>query len=221
MKIEVMPLDLTDPQSIQRFGKDFNQKFERLDVLVNIGDYHTIPARESAKFIGKHIGSDQSGYILLTTLLLNKLASTPNSRVVNMSLGEHKLKPRDFNKLISARGHHNAEKQKIGYSRWANLLFTYQLQKLFDKQKVSCVAVAAYPGPTNRNLERRLRNHWSWRMFKPVYKMFHGPDPLESALPCLRAALAGNVKGGEYFGPNGFVEATGYASYSAVLQFVA
>lgn len=219
--IEVMPLDLSDTKSIQQFGEAFNKKYDRLDVLVNIGDPHTIPAAESAKLFGKQAGSDYAGHFVLTTLLIKKLASTENSRVVNMSLGEHKLKDRDFNRLVSAKGYIRPEKHRIGSFKWTNLLFTYELQKLFDMQKVSCVAVAAYPGPANRNLERRLRNHWSWRMFKPIYKLFTGPDPLESALPCLKAALANKVKGGSYFGPNGYVDEEGYPSYSAVLQFVA
>ena len=219
--VEVMSLDLRDPKSIHDFSKAFNEKFERLDVLVNIGDSHTIPASESAKLFGKHFGNDHSGHFVLTSQLLGRLATTSNSRVVNMSLGEHKLKNKDFNQLVSDKGHSNAEKHKIGSSKWANLLFTYELQKLFDMQKVSCVAVAAYPGPANRNLMRRIRNEWSWRLFSPIFKMFSGPDPLESAMPCLRAALANNVKGGEYFGPNGFVESTGYQSYNALLQFVA
>lgn len=219
--IEVMPLDLRNPKSIQQFGKDFNSKYERLDVLMNIGDTHKIPAGETAKFFGKKVNSDCSGCFVLTTILLNKLASTPDSRVVNLSLGEHKLNDKDFNKLMSKKGHRNQEKHKIGSFKWTNLLFTYELQKLFDMQKVSCKAVAAFPGPANRNLERRLRNNLSWRLFKPVYKMFTGPDSLDSALPGMRAAFAQNLKGGEYFGPDGFVEVNGYQSYNAVLHFVA
>ena len=221
VKIEVMSLDLRNPNSIQQFGKAFNQKYEKLDVLMNIGESSTISKSELAKYFGKQFGSDQAGHVVLTDLLLNKLASTPNSRVVNQSLGEHKLTAKDYNRLISNNGHRNSQKQKIGSSKWTNLVFTYELQKRFDTQKVSCTAVSAYPGPANRNLERRLRNHWSWRVFKPIYKMFTGPDSMESALPGIKAALVGTVKGGEYFGPNGIVEENGYPSYNAVLHFVA
>jgi NAD(P)-dependent dehydrogenase (short-subunit alcohol dehydrogenase family) len=220
-KIVVMPLDLRDPKSIQSFGKDFNSTYERLDVLMNIGDSHTIPAGENAKFFGKNYGNDHAGHFVLTSLLLNKLAATPHSRVVNISLGEYKLKEKDFNKLVSPNGHSNAEKHKIGSSKWTNQLFTYELQKLFDTNKVSCAAVSAFTGPGNRNLERRLRNELSWRLFKPFFSMFSGPDSLESAMPALKAAMAGNVKGGEYFGPNGVVDSSGYQSYNAVLHFVA
>jgi NAD(P)-dependent dehydrogenase (short-subunit alcohol dehydrogenase family) len=219
--IEIMPLDLGDPKSIKEFAETFRKKYERLDVLVNINDNQTVSSDQSAKVFGKPFGSTPSGHFVLTALLLNKLASTPDSRVVNLSLGEHKLKPKDFNKLASKKGHGNSRKNKIGSSKWANLLFTYELQKFFELQKVNCKAVAAYPGPANRNLERRLKNEWYWRLFKPMYKMFTGPDPLESSLPGIRAALADGVRGGEYFGPNGFVEVQGYPSYNAVLQFVA
>lgn len=220
-KIEVMSLDLQDPKSIQQFGKAFNEKYEQLDVLMNIGDIHTIPGAESAKQFGKHFNSDHAGHFVLTTLLVNKLANTPKSRVVNMSLGEHKLKDKDFEKMMRSGGHNNSEKHKIGSFKWTNLLFTYELQKLFDMQKVSCAALAAYAGPENRNFTRRMTNGFSWKVFKAFYNMFPGPDTSESAFPGIKAALANNVKGGAYFGPNGQVEETGYASYSAVLHFVA
>lgn len=219
--IEVMPLDLRDPKSIKQFSETFLQNHERLDLLVNTGCTHLIPAGESATLFGSHLGSDQAGHFLLTTLLLPKLAATPRSRVVNMSLGEHKLKNRDFDRMLSKRGHRNTQKHRIGSSRWTNMVFTYELQKFFDTQKVDCKAVAAYPGPANRNLERSLRNHWTWKVFKPVFKMFTGPDSPKTAAPCIQAALSDMVKGGEYFGPDGFIESNGYPSYNAVLHFVA
>lgn len=219
--IEVTALDLKDPGSIKQFASDFNKKYKQLDILMNISDHNTIPREETARVLGKPLGSDPSGHFVLTALLLNKLASTPDSRVVNMSVGEHKLNERDFRMMMRSRGHWNPKKNRIGSSRWANLFFTYELQKLFDTQNVKCAAVAAWPGPANRNLQRSMRNHWSWRLFKPIYRMFTGPDSLESALPGLRAASAHHLKGGEYFGPDGFVETSGYPSYIAVLRLAA
>ncbi|MHC1706593.1 MAG: SDR family NAD(P)-dependent oxidoreductase [Bacteroidales bacterium] len=221
VKVEVMALDLKDTESIKNFGQSFNREYDRLDVLVNIADNNTIPSGQSAQFFGKHFNSSPAGHFVLTALLLKKLAATPESRVVNLSQGEHKLKGKDFNKMVSKKGHRNEKKNRIGSIKWANLLFTYELQKYFEQQKVNCKAVAAYSGPANRNLERRLKNKWYWRFFKPIYKMFTGPDPLESSLPGIKAALAHGVKGGEYFGPDGVVEDQGYQSYNAVLHFVA
>lgn len=219
--VEVMPLDLRDPKSIQQFGKAFNEKFEQLDVLMNIGDTHTIPGAESAKHFGKHFNSDHAGHFLLTTLLVSKLANTPKSRVVNMSLGEHKLKDKDFQKMMRPNGHNNNEKHKIGSFKWTNLMFTFELQKLFDTRKVNCLALAAYAGPENKNFARRMQGGFSWKMFKAFYGMVPGPNAADSAFPGIKAALAANAKGGAYFGPNGEVEESGYASYSAVMHFVA
>ncbi|HRY33350.1 MAG TPA: SDR family NAD(P)-dependent oxidoreductase [Bacteroidales bacterium] len=199
--VVVMPLELGDQLSVEQFAAAFNKAYDRLDVLMNI--------------------SDQPGHIALTRLLLARLASTPASRVVNLSLGEHKLKQKDFKRILRNNSLFTASKKKIGGFRWSNMVFTYELQRSFDQGQVNCRAVAAYPGPANRNLMRRVKNQWYWRLFKPVYKLFTGPDPRESALPGIRAALAGNVQGGEYFGPGGFVEVNGYKSYNAVLHFVA
>ncbi len=200
-KIAVMPLEMGNQHSVEQFAAAFNKAYDRLDVLMNI--------------------SDQPGHINLTRLLLARLAATPQSRVVNLSLGEHKLKQKDFRRILKGNSLFNASKKKIGGLRWSNMVFTYELQRSFDQGKVNCRAVAAYPGPANRNLMRRVRNQWYWRLFKPVYRLFTGPDPQESALPGIRAALAANVQGGEYFGPGGFVEVNGYKSYNAVLHFVA
>ncbi len=219
--VTVMSLDLKDAASIKEFGKTFTEKYDRLDVLMNINDFHMIPGHESAQVFGKPFGNDHAGHFILTTVLVKTLTGTPYSRVVNMSLGEHKLKARDFQRLMESKGSQDQKKQKIGKSKWANLLFTYELQRFFDSQQVNCKALAAYSGPSNRNLERSMKNKWYWRIFKPVYRMFTGPDPSQSALPGIQAALASDVKGGEYYGPGGLVDSKGYSSYNAVLKFVA
>jgi NAD(P)-dependent dehydrogenase (short-subunit alcohol dehydrogenase family) len=217
--IEVMPLDLTDAVSIRQFADAFNAKYKRLDVLMNIGDSHTIPVAQAKASIGKHIASDHAGHSILTGLLLPALGAANGSRVVNISVGEHKLRDKDFHMIASHKGHGNANKHKIGAHKWAIMLFTYQLQKHFETAGINSISVAAYHGPNNRNLQRRLANKWNWKMFKPVYSMFTGPDSLQSATPAIRAALAKDVKGGEYYGPNGFVEVMGYPSFAALGQF--
>lgn len=219
-KIEVIALDLSDLKSVNQFAEVFKSKFETLNVLLNNAGNVTVSFTKS-KDGRSNTDMNHLAHFTLTGLLLERMAKTPNSRVVTISEGEHLLGAKDFGKLMSARGNGNSTKHVNGRSKWANMLFTYELQKHFDKEGINCIAVAAHPGFSNKNLERRLENKLSWRIFKPFFSMSSGPDAAIGALPGIRASVATDVKGGEYYGPDGFVEVKGYPSFSYLEQIVA
>ena len=88
-------------------------------------------------------------------------------------------------------------------SKLANLLFTRELQRRFDRAGVKSLAVAAHPGWTGTDLLRFSRVlQWLSR--------FLAMPPLQGALPTLYAATAPDVQPGGYYGPDGFAQVRGY-----------
>jgi NAD(P)-dependent dehydrogenase (short-subunit alcohol dehydrogenase family) len=97
-------------------------------------------------------------------------------------------------------------------SKLANLLFTYELQARLAAAGAATIALAAHPGVVRTELWRtsslaervlvspRLRLLTSWAI----------QDCARGALPTLRAAADPAARGGEYYGPGGFREYTGY-----------
>jgi NAD(P)-dependent dehydrogenase (short-subunit alcohol dehydrogenase family) len=95
-----------------------------------------------------------------------------------------------------------------GQSKLANLLFTYELQRRLAAKQKKTIAAAAHPGSSSTELARNVP-----LFFKPTFALF-GPLLFQSAamgaLPTLRAATDPNVKGGQYYGPDGLGEQRGH-----------
>ena len=97
-----------------------------------------------------------------------------------------------------------------GQSKLANLLFTFELQRRLDAVGTDLIAVDAHPGISNTNLAGSSGGIAGKLMSlaKPFAKVF-SQNSHDGALPTLRAATDQAVRGGEYYGPDGFMEQRG------------
>jgi hypothetical protein len=71
------------------------------------------------------------------------------------------------------------------------------------------IATAAHPGGSNTDLARHVENRWYFRLMRPLFEVVAQSASM-GALPSLRAAVAPEVKGGDYYGPEGFMESAGH-----------
>jgi NAD(P)-dependent dehydrogenase (short-subunit alcohol dehydrogenase family) len=88
-------------------------------------------------------------------------------------------------------------------SKIANLYFTYELQNKLEEAGVTTMATAAHPGWTATELQRHVG------LFRFLNHLF-AQDITMGALPMLYAAVAADVKSGDYYGPSGWREMKGY-----------
>ena len=138
-------------------------------------------------------GTNHLGHLALTGLLLDRLVSTPGSRVVTVSSLGHRMRAAiHFDDLQWQRSYSRVG--AYGLTKLANLLFTYELQRRLAPHGAT-IATAAHPGGSNtelmRNMPVALRGLFA--MAKPV---IHSAD--RAALPTLRAATDPGVLGGQY-----------------------
>jgi NAD(P)-dependent dehydrogenase (short-subunit alcohol dehydrogenase family) len=200
-KAEFMLLDLSDLASVRRFANQFATHYDRLDILVNNAGIMAIPFGKTADGFELQLGTNHLGHFALTGLLLHRIVCTPQARVVTVSSGGHRFGEIDFDNL-------NAEKRydrtrAYAQSKLANLLFTYELQRRFEGAGVDAIAVAAHPGWTATNLQAH------WRVVR-FLNPFLAQKPEMGALPTLYAGTAPDVRGGDYYGPDGRGELRGY-----------
>jgi len=92
---------------------------------------------------------------------------------------------------------------RYSMSKFANILFTYELQRRLEKSNSSAIAVACHPGGTATELGRYLPPFLSL-LLTPLNLIMN--TPAEGALPTLMATTAEEVRGGDYFGPMRFGE---------------
>ncbi len=207
--IDVMKIDLMSLDSVRNFASAFKEKFERLDVLMNNAGIMATPNFKTSDGFEAQLGTNHLGHFALTGLLLNQLKASPGSRVVNVSSLAHNSGKMNFDDLMFEKGRKFKTMQAYGQSKLANLLFTYELQRYFEKNNINSISIAAHPGGSNT----RLASHFEESGFmKMVSKIARGAmqSAAKGALPQIRAAVDPGVKGGEYYGPGGFMQVFGF-----------
>ena len=208
-KIDVMKLDLADLDSVRDFAVQFNKSYNRLDVLLNNAGIMMSPYFVTKDGFEAQLGTNHLGHFALTGLLMDLLLSTPGSRVVNVSSGAHKRGEMDFDNLLFEGGRDYSPMKAYGRSKLANLLFTYELQRRLEAKGSDTMAVAAHPGVARTNLGRYMEGKIIYKLLYPVFKWI-SQDQVMGALPLIRASIDQDVKGGDYYGPDGRNEMKGY-----------
>ena len=206
-QIDVMNLDLADLKSIHSFAINFDKKYVKLDVLLNNAGI-ICPYKKTKDGFEMQVGTNHLGHFALTGLLLQFLKNTKGSRVVNVSSLAHNFGKTNFDNFMFENGGYSIMKA-YGNTKLYNLLFTYELQRKFEKFKIGCIAIATHPGVSKSNLSRHVTK-------KLLYKIGMGVSTIITqnasmgALPEIMASTDPHVKGGEYFGPGGFKEWRGH-----------
>jgi NAD(P)-dependent dehydrogenase (short-subunit alcohol dehydrogenase family) len=201
--VKVMELDLANLASVKNFAENFQKNYSRLDLLINNAGVMIPPYSKTKDGFELQFGTNHLGHFALTGQLLELLISTQDSRIVNVSSGAHNFGKIDFDDLNWEKRSY-AQWTAYGDSKLANLYFTYELDRKLKNRGINTLVTASHPGWTATELQRTGGN---------VMKYLNGifaQDITMGALPTLRAAIEEDLKGGEYFGPNGFMEVGGY-----------
>jgi NAD(P)-dependent dehydrogenase (short-subunit alcohol dehydrogenase family) len=209
--LEAMQLDLASLESVRRFAGDFAAKGVPLDVLCNNAGVMAIPRRTTAEGFEMQLGTNHLGHFALTGLLLQPLLAAPAARVVNVSSTAHKPGRIDFDDLHGEKGY----RKWLAYaqSKLANLLFTYELQRRLEAADARAISVACHPGYSATNLQsvgpQMSGSRLAARLMDLGNRFFSQPAAM-GALPTLYAATSPDARGGDYIGPDGFMENYGH-----------
>jgi NAD(P)-dependent dehydrogenase (short-subunit alcohol dehydrogenase family) len=209
--LEPMQLDLASLESVHRFARDFAAKGVPLDVLCNNAGVMAIPRRTTAEGFEMQLGTNHLGHFALTGLLLEPLLAAPAARVVNVSSTAHKPGRIDFDDLQGEKRY----RKWIAYaqSKLANLLFTYELQRRLEAASARAISLACHPGYSATNLQavgpQMSGSRLAARIMDLGNRFFSQPAAM-GALPTLYAATSPDARGGDYIGPDGFMENYGH-----------
>ncbi|WP_179466338.1 SDR family NAD(P)-dependent oxidoreductase [Mycolicibacterium vinylchloridicum] len=204
--VSVKQLDLTSLDSVRAAADSLRALHPRIDLLINNAGVMWTPKETTKDGFELQFGTNHLGHFAFTGLLLDSLLPVPNSRVVTISsLGHRLLADIHFDDLQWERRYSRIA--AYGQSKLANLLFTYELQRRLEQANSDTIAVAAHPGGSYTELARNIPT-----ILHPAYRIV-GPMLFQSAamgaLPTLRAATDPDVRGGQYYGPDGFGEQRG------------
>src|SRR6266516_1299152 len=219
---ELAQLDLADLACIERFSAALLDGGQGLDLLINNAGVMAIPHRETtAQGYERQFGTNHLGHFALTGRLLPALARRPGSRVVTVSSNQHKrAKGIDFDDLQAE--HSYRPWGAYAQSKLANAMFVLEFDRRLRAAGLDIVSAGAHPGFAHTNLQitgpRSGGISLVARGMGLATRLFAQPAR-DGALPTLYAATAGNVHGGDYFGPDGPGEMRGH--HPKLVQFSA
>lgn len=211
-EVTVHKLDLGSLASVRTAAAELGTAYPRIDLLINNAGVMYPPKQTTADGFELQFGTNHLGHFALTGLLLNNMLNVEGSRVVAVASIAHNIRAKiDFDDLQWESRRYDRV-AAYGQSKLANLLFTYDLQRRLaaaaKTNGAKTIAVAAHPGVAATELVRHVPGASlpgvSWLSGRLLNTSELG------ALPTLRAATDPAVRGGQYYGPDGFKELRGY-----------
>lgn len=143
-KVDLMFCDLGSMASIHAFVKDFRERYEKLEVLINNAGVITLDRRETSDGLELQFGVNHIGHYLLTTSLLDLLEKAGSGRIVVYSSGAHKMERIHFDDHNLTRGYNVV--RSYGQSKLANLYFTTELSRRLRENGSRVTVNACHPG---------------------------------------------------------------------------
>jgi NAD(P)-dependent dehydrogenase (short-subunit alcohol dehydrogenase family) len=208
--VQTVRLDLASLASVRKAAEELSARFARVDLLINNAGVMMPPYGRTEDGFELQFGTNHLGHLALTGLLLERLLEIEGSRVVTVSSNGHRVGRINLGDLQSERGYRKM--RAYSQSKLANLMFTYELQRRLAAAGAPTIALAAHPGTSRTQLMRHMSGPSravATAQLGPVTSWFAQSAEM-GALPMLRAATDPQALGGQYYGPGGAFELTGY-----------
>jgi NAD(P)-dependent dehydrogenase (short-subunit alcohol dehydrogenase family) len=143
--VHLVALDLADLASVRTAAEQIQERWDRLDVLVNNAGGTWSDRQLTVQGFEQTFGVNHLGPFFLTSLLLDRLKASAPSRIINVaSVGHHMAwRGMRFDDLQSDKRY--AAMEAYGRSKLANVLFSRELAKRLVGTGVTANAV--HPGP--------------------------------------------------------------------------
>ncbi|MET4431083.1 NAD(P)-dependent dehydrogenase (short-subunit alcohol dehydrogenase family) [Mycolicibacterium sp. 624] len=205
--VTVHELDLGSLASVRDAAEKLKATYPLIDLLINNAGVMYPPKQTTKDGFELQFGTNHLGHFAFTGLLLDHILPVEGSRVVVVASMAHNIRAGiHFDDLQSKRSYNRVS--AYGQSKLANLMFAYDLQRRLAAKNAQTIAVAAHPGLSNTELMRHIPGANLPGVMKAAGLVTN--SPAMGALATLRAATDPAVKGGQYYGPDGFQELRGY-----------
>lgn len=206
----LLPLDVSEPDSIRTFGRELADACGQIDVLVNNAGVVTIPLARNSAGHEMHLATNFLGAFALTGTLL-PLFRKGAGRVVNVGSLGHRLARLDLDDPSFTTTPYG-EWRAYFQSKLALVGFTFELDRRLRASGSRVLAVGAHPGFA---VTEASKNSDVLTPKSPLARWINDriatviPKAADACRPIVHAACASDVQGGDYYGPGGFLEIRG------------
>ncbi|MCD6400483.1 MAG: SDR family oxidoreductase [Anaerolineales bacterium] len=186
--------DLSSQQDIRKLVNDFKERYDHLDILINNAGGFFLKRELSIDGIEMTFALNHLGYFLLTLLLIDILKESEPSRIINVSSNSHMGKPINFEDIWGEKRYNSWN--AYGQSKFANVLFTYELDRRLKGTGITVNALT--PGFVATNIGRN--NGFLSKIIMNIASLFANSVE-DGAQTSVYLATSPEVKGvsGKYF----------------------
>jgi len=210
-RVTLLPLDLSDSESIDAFGRLVIDRVGKLDVLVKNAGIFGVHRTKNRAGYEIHLATNYLGPFALTGTLLPSFRDLPGARIVNVGSLAHRFADL-YPERLDADERDYSPWRAYARSKVALLVHTLELNRRLRECGSNIIALAAHPGFAATDIAKNAAviqprtafGRWLRRRVEPWI-----PSAAAAALPILHAVCAEGVSGGDYFGPGGWLEIAG------------
>ncbi len=205
-EVSLMLADLAVQAKVRRLAEEFQERYDRLDVLVNNAGLVQSTRTETPDGIETTLAINHLAPFLLTNLLLDLLKKSAPARIVTVSSEAQRWGKIDLDDLQSE--HKYRGMPVYGMTKLANVMFTLELAERLKETGVTATCV--HPGAVNTNFGVNNTGIGTllFRAFKPFMR-----SPEQGADTLIYLASSPEVEGmtGKYLSDRKIITASGQA----------
>ncbi len=214
-KVDIVPIDLSDLTSVSNASNIINNKYNKLDILINNAGIMAIPRRTNDIGLELQFATNHIGHMALTIQLHSLLSQSEDARVITVSSGAQYIGRINWEDMQGYRKYNRWE--AYSQSKLANAMFALELEEQQRTKETTISSLLAHPGLAKTNLQlNSIAASGAWQeklTYKLLSPLFQSPEM--GSLPLLYAATDSKAQGGQQYGPRfnfrGYPKACGIA----------
>ena len=177
--IDVVQLDLGNLSSVRSAAAEVNQRFEKIDGLINNAGVMQTPELKTKDGFEMQVGTNHLGHFLFSGLLLG-LVEAASGRIVTLTSVANRSGAMDLDDLMSSKNY--TPTGAYVQSKLANLIFALDLDRRLEEAGSRAISIGCHPGYSNTNLQSSGPAGLLNIIYKVTNPLFAQP-PAQGALP--------------------------------------
>ncbi len=199
--VDYIVLDLSNLERIDLFVKEYYNKYNKLDILINNAGVIVETLSSSHERFELTFSVSHIGHFVLTAKLLPLLKESSDAKIISTSSLASRFGKIDYDKIMYKEG--NKYSQFFAYARakLANLIFSMTLARKVTEHNLNIKVITTHPGVTKSGLGDKYKNKgWLYKLMLKGFGVFSQPT-FNGALPYIYAIIDDSIKHGSYIGP--------------------